>query len=90
MRLEVNSLKIRIKCFRYIEIHILQIKNVSTNTLHEPLIFLSKAWVQQALTKKLGTFGVIGKKKISKFGKDMHEFLVMVTTGFLNRFQFRN
>ena len=44
--------------------------------------FLSKAWVQQALTKKLGTFGVIGKKKISKFGKDMHEFLVMVTTGF--------
>ena len=52
--------------------------------------FLSKAWVEQALTKKLGTFGVIGKKKISKFGKDMHEFLVMVTTGFLNRFRFIN
>lgn len=40
--------------------------------------FSSKAWVQQALTKKLGTFGVIGKKKISKFGKDMHEFLYII------------
>ena len=31
-------------------------------TLHDPLIFLSKAWVHQALTKQLGTFSLIEKK----------------------------
>ena len=31
--------------------------------------FLSKAWVQQALTKKLGTFGVIGKKKFPSLAR---------------------
>ena len=59
-------------------------------TLHDPLIFLSKAWVHQALTKQLGTFSLIEKKMFSKFGKNMHELSVKVTNIFMNRFRFIN